>query len=744
MKTINHELAEIALDRVTGLDFEKFANAFLPAILGIEFVPTGGIHDGGADAFQGTGILESTKVGIFFQASTQQDHKAKIRHTVSRLRKFGRVPKSLTYITSQPIITADVDEDALSSELDVFIRIRPRSWIVNNINQSSITVAAYTSFLESHVAFIHETGGATFIENPKHLQSRAVCVFLGQEAERRRSNSPLIESVADSLILWSLNETDPNNNIFLTRVEMISKIEGTLPTAKHFIRGVIDHRIKVLSSKGNVTGREVRHYRAEDKFCLPYETRRVIEQENTEDEYFKIEILKEFELAAKNLAGDDADPKLSFSEIARIAILSIERTFESTGLELAAFLSEEESYSECPPISDHIDLVIQEKGVSGSLALQYKDFAMSVVREAFYESTELQRVYFSKISRTFALLFSLRADPRIVEYFQSMAGKFELMVGTDILIRALSEQYLKKEDQMTCNLLNILIDSGSKLFLCEPVLEEVHSHLEITDWEFKNYFSAQEPHINLDIARHASKILIRSYFYAKLRPVKGMTGPSGWKSHIGQFCDYKKLHSQSGEGKQQLGQYLSDRFDMEFLSNEDLQSFASEQRVSELAKHIKPIKKDDILAVNDARMILSVYGKRKDRNQNHHANPYGFSAWWLTHETRIQSATSKIIKEQGAKYIIRPDFILNFISLSPTMEEVRQTHRKVMPTLLGIKLSNRMREDIFHDAMQKISEALAIDESRAKVLMGDLSNKLKGDSFKQYEINCNPMHELEE
>jgi len=50
-----------------------------------------------------------------------------------------------------------------------------------------------------------------------------------------------------------------------------------------------------------------------------------------------------------------------------------------------------------------------------------------------------------------------------------------------------------------------------------------------------------------------------------------------------------------------------------------------------------------------------------------------------------------------------------------------------MSTLLRVKLSNRMREDIFHDVMTKVKEALGIDDARAKVMMGDLSNKLKGN-----------------
>ena len=42
-----------------------------------------------------------------------------------------------------------------------------------------------------------------------------MCVFLGQELERRRGNADILEAVTDSLILWALEGTNPDNGIFL-------------------------------------------------------------------------------------------------------------------------------------------------------------------------------------------------------------------------------------------------------------------------------------------------------------------------------------------------------------------------------------------------------------------------------------------------------------------------------------------------------------------------------------------------
>jgi hypothetical protein len=62
-------------------------------------------------------------------------------------------------------------------------------------------------------------------------------------------------------------------------------------------------------------------------------------------------------------------------------------------------------------------------------------------------SAEEERLYLGKLSRTYLLLFSLNAEPRIIEYFQTMASDFYLYVGSDILIHALSERYLRKRSR---------------------------------------------------------------------------------------------------------------------------------------------------------------------------------------------------------------------------------------------------------------------------------------------------------
>ena len=62
-----------------------------------------------------------------------------------------------------------------------------------------------------------------------------------------------------------------------------------------------------------------------------------------------------------------------------------------------------------------------------------------------------------------------------------------------------------------------------------------------------------------------------------------------------------------------------------------------------------------------------------------------------------------------------------------------EAYENIFPTLLSVKLSGRMREDTFHDLLQKAKEAASLEEPRLRAVMASLSNKLKGDFYKKYE-----------
>ena len=731
IQTLDYRLVEIALSNVTGEVFEKFFHAFYSSIAGSQFIPLGGIQDGGADAYLDEPIfeVEIRKPITFFQASTQEDFRSKIRNTVRRLKDVGRQPAVLEYFTSRTINKIDMEMEKLSEELDVYIVIRDNKWIISNINRSQQTIEAFNSYLRPNVNFLEKIGGNSLISCPPENSARTMCVFLGQEIDRRRGNTGLLRSVTDSLILWALEGTNPENNKFMSREKILKKIIDALPSAKHFIHRQFNQSIEKLASKGNASGREVRWYKQEDKFCLPYTTRQEVEKENTEDEHLKLKVMQVYEQRAADIlqVDEEIQPEL----VAQIAHRALELTFENNGLVLSNFLTGDEQDDQSLTISDQVDDAISKANLSHQLVVRVRQISLSILRDAFYNSVEEERVYYGKLSRTYTLLFTLRNVPQIVDYFQGMSSNFILFIGADIIIRALSERYLVEQNQMTINMLRILSEAGSTLILTQTTVEEVQHHIRVTNNEFQNNFAAIEPYLDKEITKHADKILLRAYFHAKFDPLVE-NPPKGWRDFIEQICNFKDIHRTS-KSKIQVIQYLVTKFNFEYLDIDELDELTNRNEVEQLASDLIEIKSSDVLAENDARQVLAVYGKRKKLNEENRPNPYGYRVWWLTHETRIRKKTKKLEHQKGAKYIMRPEFILNFIALSPTTVEVRESYEKIFPTLLGVKLANRMREDIFHKVINRAKELKNFDDARIQVMMSEMSNRLKSDNIKEYE-----------
>lgn len=486
---IHPNLIEVALEKADGMVFEKFAHDFFSNISGMKFIPLGGVHDGGADAFQEDSrpLTLNTNPGVFFQVSIQGDHRTKIKSTIQKLKTAKRNPTCLYYITSRRIPKIDLEEVALSTETGISIRIRDRTFIISHINESREARNSFRNHLGDYLEPLKRIGSAQLIGPSQHVKTPAIYVFLRQEVERRGGRQSLSDSIVDSLILWALEETNPDEKRFKTRAAISSEIKTTLPFSAQVVEKCLNNRLAHLSSKSNSDGREIRHYPKEDLFCLPYETRLKVQEENATDEALRIRVLEIIE----NRISEIPEGTLKTAEIrkaAEIALRTLQLTFENEGLEFAAFLEDRNNSDVLPSISDHVDQTILEARILPPKDEIFKETILSALRTTFYKSTPDERAFLSKLAHTYSLLFSLQAEPRIVKYFEEMASDFNLYIGSDLIVKALSERYVNPEDQRVRTLIKMLAECGAKLILTEPVLEELQNHLKSTDNEFKNYW----------------------------------------------------------------------------------------------------------------------------------------------------------------------------------------------------------------------------------------------------------------
>ena len=717
--TLHPELVQIALDRVEGFVFERFAQDFLSVLEGRNFIPVGGVGDGGAD-----GIYDCGNGRVFYQFTRQENHRDKIRRTLGRLKEVGRDVSTLYYLSSRVIPHIDSEEDLLTEELGVVVKIRDRKYIVSHINDTNGTVSAFRNHLSIYTQFLSSlTVDSTQPYSP-HIQNPSAYVFLQHEITNRLGDRKLIHSLTDTMILWALSDTDPDKGIFLTEEQISQSIYENFPWSLRILKGHIRQRLEAMRNKKG-SGREIRWYRKEGKYCLPFETRQTIAEENTIDETIGVQFVEELKLIAGSLFDDDEG---AYQFIAEICCSVIHSIFEKQGLLFSHFLSSNDETVAPPVVSDCIDDALNSFSIDVGRKEEYREYVENVIRKVFYDGSPRQREYLSNLSRTYVLLFTLQAEPKIMEYFSSMSASFRIYVGTDVLVKALSERYLNKEDQVARNLLRMAKDSGIKLYFSECVLDEIYTHIRATYYEFINYFSEMEPYITREIARNSDKILIRSYFYAKEDQKV-----NGWKSYLGQFITYEKITDPTG--REEIRKYLAAEFGLSFVRNDELEEVCDLQKVQELASALLrgDIKENDQLAYNTSLFVHGIYGLRSKNKEHSSVSEFGLKTWWMTNQSRVLKHTVDLVRKERSQFIMRPEFLLNFLSMSPTSNDARESFNNIFPSVFGIQLGHRLKDDVFHNIMNSVKQWKDYEPGRVTALMSELSDKLKADRLKRYE-----------
>lgn len=271
---------------------------------------------------------------------------------------------------------------------------------------------------------------------------------------------------------------------------------------------------------------------------------------------------------------------------------------------------------------------------------------------------------------------------------------------------------------------------------CHAVLITQRSQVQILPGyqvvEDRNHISGVEHRLDYDFAREAPQIMLCAYLYARLNPGLGRRQPRNWPGFVQQFCTHSRLHKP--EAYDDLRQYLQITFGFSYESTDDLQTLVDLDQVAALAKQLASVKKEPQLARNDALLALAVYGRRRRRGETSRVTEFGWGTWWLTGETAIVKLTRDIVRENRGRYIMRPDFLLNFLTLAPSARTARKAFATVFPSMLGIRLARRMPAAAFDKIMDKMAEAEGLDDARRTVEINKLTNRLKSDFTHRYMV----------
>jgi hypothetical protein len=712
MERIGLQAFEYALGKINdGFLFEQFSQEFLSHILGEKFSAVGGIRDRGIDGLEHI-FSPHFKTRNIYQASIEKDSEGKIIRTLNKLSGNSIEYDLLVYVTNKKVDNQDKLIDELFVKYQKPVRIYDVSWFTNRVNSTQSTINLYYSFVSTYMHEFERPGKS--IELGDLVTDPRLFVFLRQQWEEKRKDLALDAILADTLILFCLEGTDPDKRIFKTKDEVKSGIARLIHFDPQLLYSKIDERLGFLSKKP----RQIKYHQKENGYCLPYETRTKIQERNLIDVALYDQFVSDSRLM---LQSHLKDQEISVEDCMILIEDAIRRLYYQQGLEFSNFMLKGEGLD---AIEKNVNEIVSHVLDNNTLRIKSREKVraalMLSLRDLVYNGTEAQRTFLRKLSNTYMMLFMLQCDPKLSTYFTALSSKLEVYVCTSIIIPAMSEFYLEPANRRHWNLLKGAQAAGVSLVINESIVDELVAHFSAIKHIYKReYQDAESVYLDEMQMLYVDEIMIRAYFYARMQ--RKVTT-------FDQFLD-SFVNPDLSDAEDSLVEWLKGEFGVTYRPNKSIDVTIDKGEENALLEQLRPLKKHHTAkARSDVRVILTIYGLREKNNEMDSAGVWGYKTWWLSKDSTTYKVVSKLFHEKyKVSCYMRPDFLYNFIALAPTNEEVKNVYQELFPSLVGANISFHLPSELTEFVHQRIAEHKTKSPARIKAILRELSEKLKYD-----------------
>jgi len=697
-----------------GFIFEKYIHCFLGSTLSYSFIPIGGSKDGGVDGLNYVYSLKG-KENQIFQISTESDIPGKIDDTMSKLIKNGKSVDSLTYITNRVFNNIEETSDSFFDKYKVPLRIFDLRWLSSHSNDNASAIQCYYTFIDTYLHKWQKPSQEVVVADLD--RDPRVYIYLRQQLDRSETSVKLDEILADGLIMFALEDTNPDEGKFKSKEEIFSLLEKYVKFSSKTLENLIEDRLEYLITKP----RSVRFHIKQNGYCLPFETRTLIQERNLIDGG----LANTFTLQTEALVKKNLDAEgVSVKDVATLLQETIHKLYYKQGLEFSNFILtgdnkdvvEENLHSTVAQIVDE-SKVVEKNRTAVKNAIIYS------IREIVYRGTNEQVEYLKCLSNTYLTMFMLQWDPKLATYFQAMASDMNIFVDNSIIIPALSEFYLDDKNKRHWNLLKGAKLAGINLLINETIMSELVAHFRMLQGMYFNLF---EPMLDVynspDEILFVNEIMMRAFLYAKMQ------------GKVNEYSDYIEnfLDPDLKTAKEDLVLFLKEEFGIEYKSNEDLGIKIDQdkfKKVSEHLMHQKEGKSANKKAENDAHMMLTIYKMREVFNEQTTTGIFGYKTWWLSKDTSTYRSVIQVLGEDNypISCYMRPDFIYNYIALAPNKTEVDEVYKTLFPSLLGVNISYHIPSELADTIQQRMIEFVDKPPHVIKRILRRLSDNLKSD-----------------
>lgn len=415
----------------------------------------------------------------------------------------------LYYVTNIEVNNKDQLIDSYQENYDIALRIFDGTWIGQNANYNDATLSVLKIFIDQHLRKYQKPGEGFIVG--ENISDPRLYVYLMQQIDRDSEITNLNEKLIDSLILYSLRDTDPapEMNKFLSREDIANEVKILLKFEVERIQSKINKRLEILSKK---PGRKINHHTDINKYCLPYETRLEILANNAKNIGEHNDFFEEAQgIITKNLKKEGVIVR----DIAKLLENTLEKIYYKQGLEFSEFLLNggcKDTFES--NLSETVAEIVDNSNIIDKNLNKVKSALIMSIRDLLYTSSIEAKNYLRSLSRTYQMLFLLKCEPRVISYFITMASNMRIFVCTSILIPALSEIYLDPQNQRYWSLLKAAKLRGVRLMINKTILDELDFHIKRSKYIYETEYRENLNFYLDESADLVDQILIRAYIYA--------------------------------------------------------------------------------------------------------------------------------------------------------------------------------------------------------------------------------------
>ncbi|WP_299410931.1 hypothetical protein, partial [uncultured Roseobacter sp.] len=716
---LSDQLISLAIDNISKTDFEIWVQTVLTKTEGIDFAPTGGIHDGGQDGFV-RGI--EGQPTHYIQITKQENTRKKVRETVEAIRKERELDQ-LTLVTSQVEQNRDLLEAKWGKEFSLRLRIHDRSWLLVRASLDEGLKDGLYGYVRS---LLEELNRATTVRQQVGKQDRlSIVTYLEAQARSLPSSEDFQNICLDTVVYTALQGTDPAEEKFKTFVEIESELKLSHSQLLAKAPTQLEDRLEFLSSKQNIP--RLRKHPGE-KYALPFEVRSQFGDFN-----LSVQNQEDMFLASLSSRIRDQAPELGIELHGKILSLvrdALHETFRQQAMNFANSFATSTDDADIEVFSI-IETLSKELEFDPPELDQAREMAASIFRKACYSSDESERTFLETLMKYYTVQFVMHGDAVVSEYFTAMAKRLRVYLGTDIIVRCLSEVFVKEKSRGMTNALSRIQSGGVTLRITRRTLEEVFSHLHATHLTFRNDFEGWYRRGTLQEIMQSDRILIRSFGYAYFEPIGHTRQPRDWSDFLNQFGS-ASWFSEPDRNIDDFGSFLIEKFGLEFVELEGVTSKIDTDLAQEIADEILSSRDRGTtsgyakLALNDAQMALLITAERTERGERITTDLYGYNTWWMTEEAKVLRELRK--RGLPANIVMHPQFLINHLLLDPTAAYGGKQGRDLTPTLFGLRITNRVPNTALRKFLDAVRDMGEQDEVAQRARIRAAANRLKADA----------------